>query len=425
MTNFLNQIESWNNGVANPFAGDGTSLRLVNKRRANNPAWQLALRRFREVYGNAVAGHRNSHRFVSGLMEGDYNAWSALVEGAPTVRQPRSNVLVAREAISTSDFPLLFGDTIDRLLLAKYQAHPATWRDYIKVSTVRDFRDVKRFKCSPGRGLLPALAQGESYKADKPSESSYSFAVGKYGNVRNIFWEALVNDDLGALADTPEDFAFMSAQTEWYQAAALFVANTTLYNATHAVLGTNYSNKGTALLTDESLAAALSEMGDYPGDDADGTPIMNDVRYVVVGTRQMEFKANQILNSPLVMYTGSSDTGNLPTNNLIPPEVRNAIQVRYNPFLRMLDTTNYETSWYLFSDPSFGYAVEFAFLAGYEAPSMFVRVESQTMLGGLASPSEGGFDNDAVDYKVRHVMGGSHTNAVGGWRFSWWSDGTL
>jgi hypothetical protein len=34
------------------------------------------------------------------------------------------------------------------------------------------------------------------------------------------------------------------------------------------------------------------------------------------------------------------------------------------------------------------------------------------------------FDTDSMDYKVRHVVGGSHTNAVGGWRGTYWSDGS-
>jgi len=429
MTKLMESIQTWNSGVttADLFQGDGVSVRNAH---AQNPTWDFALRRFRESYGNATKGHRSSQRFITGLLEGDYSAWSVLVDGAPRTRPQQQHPLLrrpVREAISTSDFPLLFGDTIDRLLLAKYQAHPATWRDYIKVSNVRDFRDVKRFKCSPGRGLLPVVAQGASYTLDKPTESSYSFAVVKYGNVRPIFWEALVNDDLGALHDVPSDFAFMAAQTEWNNVTALFAANATLYAVNHAgpVAGTTFSNRGTAILTTESLAAALSQMGDYPGDDADGTPVMNNVRYLVVGTEAMRFKAEQILNSPVVIYTGASDVGNLPTNNLISPDVRNNIQVRLNPFLRLQDPTNYQTSWYLFSDPSFGYGVEFAFLAGFEAPSLFVRADTQTMLGALSAPSEGGFDNDAVDYKVRHVMGGSHTNAVGGWRFSYWSDGTI
>jgi hypothetical protein len=423
----LRTVNTWESGVSTSqlFKGDGFSLRATQNRRMNNPVYQHAWFRFREAYGEAMHGNRRCRRFIRALMEGEPVAYMHLLEGAPQLpRHP--SLRITREALSTNDFPLLFGDTIDRLLLAKYDAYPQTWRDYIKTSTVQDFRDVKRFRCSPGRGLLPVVGQGGSYKADVPTETSYSFAVSKHGGVRNIFWEALINDDLGALADVPDDFAFQAAQTEWYQSASKFVANTTLYATNHSAEdGNAYSNKGTAALTTESLATALSAIGQYPGNDVDGTPVMNDIRYIVVGTREMEFKAQQILNSPLVMYTGSTDAANLPTDNLIPPEVRNAIQVRFNPFIRMLDGTNYATSWYLFSDPMFGYAIEFSFLAGYEAPSLFMRAESQIMLGGMAAPTEGGFDNDSVDYKVRHVMGGSHTNAVGGWRFSYWSDGTV
>lgn len=419
---FLESIQSYSGGVstAELFAGDGRSVCHSVAHRSQNPVYKLAKLRFREALGDAIHGGRASSNYISALREGNIYAWQKLVSGAKQSKR-------LHEAISTSDFPLLFGDTIDRILLAKYQEHVPTWEDYMKISTVRDFRDVKRFKASPGRGLLPVVAQGASYQGDIPSELSYSFAVTKYGSVRNIFWEALVNDDLGALSDVPNDFAFMAAQTEWNVATALFAANTTLYAAAHAgpVAGTTFSNFGTAELTTESLAAALSQMGDYPGDDADGTPVMNDVRYLVVGTAGMKFKAEQILNSPVVIFTGASDRDNLPTNNLISPDVRNNIQVRLNPFLRLQDATNYQTSWYLFADPNFGYAVEFARLAGYEAPSLFVRADTQVMLGGLASPADGGFDNDAVDYKVRHVMGGSHTNAVGGWRFSYFSNGTV
>jgi len=291
---------------------------------------------------------------------------------------------------------------------------------------VADFRSVKRFKASIGRGYLPLIPQGESYKSDKPSESYYEFQVNKYGGVRNIFWEALVSDDLGALRDTPDDLAAQAANTEWRFATSLFAANSTLYSTTHSVGGVNYSNKITAKLTAESLAAAIGQMGDYPSDDDDGTPIMNDPVYIVCGSKETLFKAEQILASTTVAYTGDTDAGNLPTLMIVPQEVRNRMYARYNPWIRLFDPTNYDTSWYLFSEPAMGWAVEVAFLRGYAQPQMFMRASSQMMLGGgLADPLAGGFDNDAVDYKVRHVIGGSHTNAVGGWRFTLWSDGTV
>jgi hypothetical protein len=248
--------------------------------------------------------------------------------------------------------------------------------------------------------------------------------VGKYGGVRNIFWEALINDDLQALQDTPGDFAYQAQQTESYQATALFAANSTLYGD-HVVNGATYTNLSHLEFTSDNLAAAISAMGDFPGDDSDGTPVMNDPVYIVVGTKAMQLKVEQLLNSLIVTYTGSADKANLPTANIISAELRSRMKVRYNPFLRMLDT-NYQTAWYLFAEPADGYAVEFAYLSGYEAPQLFMRASSQIMLGGgMASEMDGGFDNDAVDYKVRIVIGGSHTNAVGGWRFTYRSDGVM
>jgi hypothetical protein len=403
MSEFMQLVESYNAADASAQAlFGGRDLRgygnLTQKKRTleSHPKVGPALREFRTIYGDACAGDPQAYRIL-------------------------------KEAITTSDFPLLFGDTIDRLLLAKYRTHPATWRDYVKVSDVSDFRKAKRFKASIGRGYLPEVKELESYKSDKPSESYYEFAVQKFGGVRNISWEALINDDLGSLRDTPDDLAAQAANTEWYYVTSLFAANTDLYKTDHAVPGGTASNKLTVALTPDNLALAIGQMADFPSDDDDGTPIMNDPIYIVCGSKTTEFKATQILSSTTVAYTGGSgaaDRDNLPTMMIVPQEVRNRMFVRYNPWIRLFDPTNYDTSWYLFADKTMGWAVEAAFLRGYAQPQMFMRASSQMMLGGLADPLVGGFDNDAVDYKVRHVIGGSSTEAVGGWRFTLWSDGT-
>lgn len=367
---------------------------------------QLAETRFGPKYEKSLA---EAASFIADVFDGRRKMWQL------------------KEALSTSDFPLLFGDTIDRMMYASFQERPGDWRDYVKVvNNIADFRDVKRFRCTRGADrLYGPMGQAESYEADAVEESQYTYAVQKYGRRRDILWEALVNDDLGALQDAPADLAYQSRNTEWYVATSLFAANATLYNATHAVNGTNYSNVGTDELTAEALAEAISQMSEFPADDGE-SPVFNDPSYLVVGTKEMEFKANQILNSILVAYTGASDRGNLGTASIIPQEVRSAMKIRYNPWLRVLDPTYYDTSWYLFSEPSVGWAVEVGFLAGHEAPELFMKDSNQVLMGGgMTSPMDGDFDNDAVAYKARHVIGGSHTNAVGGWRFTFWSNGTV
>jgi hypothetical protein len=52
-----------------------------------------------------------------------------------------------------------------------------------------------------------------------------------------------------------------------------------------------------------------------------------------------------------------------------------------------------------------------------------MKAANQIRLGAGAAV-EGDFDTDARSYKILHVIGGSHTNAVGGWRFTAGSDGS-
>lgn len=374
--------------------------------------------RFRETYG-AMFTSAKSRNLMKALYMGDYDAYDYLSSGLHAQ---------LRAALSPDDFPLLFGDTIDRVLLAKYRAIESEWRTYIKVSSVMDFRDVKRFKAGRGGGILGVLQPGEAYKADKPSEAKYSYAVEKRGSVRNIFWEALIDDDLGALAETPDDFAYRARQTEAYVATGFYCAaggvNTDLYKTNHSFTNeagttTTYSNSFQHGISAAALAYVMGQMGNYPDDSGGGLPFSNDPIHLVVATREMQFKAEQIVNAPTVMSVGSTDKDNIPTINILPDQIRSRMQVHYEPMIRMWDTVNYQTRWFLFADLNDGHAVEVGFLQGYEDPQLFMRASSQLALGGgLASPMMGDFDTDSVDYKIRMVIGGSSTEDVGGWRFT-------
>ncbi|HML23548.1 MAG TPA: hypothetical protein PKD09_17965, partial [Aggregatilinea sp.] len=55
--------------------------------------------------------------------------------------------------------------------------------------------------------------------------------------------------------------------------------------------------------------------------------------------------------------------------------------------------------------------------------TMFRRSPNALGSGGLIDPMQGDFDTDTIGWKIRHVFGGSHANAAGGWRFSYFSTG--
>jgi len=392
MAEFLDLIESVeaeNASIHKLFGGDdklgkGTSVRQASASRQRDPKYQALL-------AEAVK----------------------LTKDVFTGRKPIARL---KEALSTSDFPLLFADTIDRMMLAQYRLHPSVYARFLKTSTVPDFRSVKRFKTSDGDQRLQQVPQGGSYPGGDIDEASYSFSVKKYGRRFDLLWEALMNDDLDALKDTPKRMARAAQRTEDHFAASLWVANATLFNATHAVSGTNYSNKLTGVLSLTNLKTGWNTMAGYPDEansDMVTEPIFNQPVQLVIG-RKLELAAKEIVGQ--IQYITANETNVL----------RGVLEVVVEPYIEIIDATNGGTSWYLFADKDSGHAAEVAKLRGYEEPQMFMKSPDAIRLGGgNADPIQGDFGTDNVAYKVRHVVGGSHANATGGWRFALWSDGTV
>lgn len=339
------------------------------------------------------------------------------IEGVKLIRDVfagnrSSRVMV--EAMSTSDFPLIFGDVIDRLAVQDYRADESPWRRFLKVGSVPDFRDAKRFRIYGGDNNLSEVNQLENYPEDAVDESKMEISVSKYGRMFKLGWEVFVNDDLDVMRDFPRRLARAALRTEQRFASSLYVANGTLYSGGNG-------NKGTDPLDVAALKSAFQTMANFKSPD--GEPIMNTPRYLVV-PRVLEIEAREMVGSMQLVYSGgdaSTDAAAVayPTRNVLAGK----LEVLVDPWIDVLDSSNGTTSWYLFADPSEGHAAEVAFLRGWEEPQIYQRVANATRLGG----SDGlpiHFDDDSLAFKVRHIVGGLHANALGNWRFTYWSDGS-
>lgn len=340
------------------------------------------------------------------------------IEGRVSMRQ-------VQEVMMSSEFSVLLGDTLDRVLLAKYATYTPSYRSFLRGRTVRDFRSVGSVRRNTG-GRLGSVPEGGDYPQEGLTEENFTYSVGKYGKGYPLTWEMIVNDDLDAFTSLPDDMADDAIQTEMYLAASYYVANTTLFSTTHAVVvdgtTTNYSNKGTAALAYASLIAGINAMLQFPGDQ--DKPLNNMPIYLVVPP-VLAILAQRILQSQLLIVSGGDATTGVagvaqPANT----GIEGMLQIVIDPYIPILDPTNGHTSWYLFSDPRRIHAAEYAFLRGHEQPQVFKRMANAMRLGGGTGAVEEDFDTDSIGYKVRHVFGGSHANATGGWRGAYWSDGT-
>jgi hypothetical protein len=315
------------------------------------------------------------------------------------------------EAVGTSDFPYLFGNIIDRQLLAVYRAPEDplyNWKDYVKIGSVPDFNTVRREKISGRDPLLPEVPEKGEYLAYQPSNDRYTYNVKKYGRRFDISWEAIINDSLGAFNDIPQDMAFAAKDTEAYIATSLIAAsngagNPALYGATITDAGQAITNRGSLPLTIANLQTTIGLMKNQT--DPQGKRMKIRPAYLVVPPA-LELTAKSILTSTTVAYAATAASAiPLPTNNVL---TQSGLQLRVNEWLPYIDTTKGDTAWYLFADPNYGAAVEVGYLRGSETPEVCMKASNKMMIGGgVGGAMSGDFETDNIAYRVRDIIGGT------------------
>jgi hypothetical protein len=335
-----------------------------------------------------------------------------LLSNAKGLPQHRHEYLL-REALTTSDFPYLFGDVLDRQVLASYKAVDPVWKAFVRMGTVpRIYPQVGgyRFGITGGDQHLELVAEKGEYLASDRNEARYACYVRKYGRQFDISWEAMINDDIGALKDTPERFARAAIRTEHRLTTGAF-AHDSGGAATHVASGQLYStaagevNETAALLTIANLENGVEAMAAFL--DANGEPIMNRAKYLVVPPG-LEMTARQILTSANKMWVELGGAGGplpYPTTNVIS---QYGLTLVVDPYLPVMDpvAANGLTAWYLFADPKDIAALECDYLVGHERPEICMKSSDKVSIGGgEVGPMSGDFATDNVFYRVRDIFG--------------------
>lgn len=377
--NLMDTLGSNDASVGKLFNGEGVQARTLRGRAQRDPDYNRKLLEAVRLIADVNSGHRPTYHL--------------------------------REALGTADFPNLFGDILDRQLLSNYRETPQTYRNYCSISTVPDFRVVKRFAVNGGEGRLSIVPEQTEYPEVSMSDQVYSYKVNKYGERMPFAWEAYVNDDLDAIRDTPARFGKGARRTEEYFATSLFVdANgphasfytTANKNRVHTENGASANNPPLSI---QALQDAMIVLDSQV--DANGEPIIiESIRLVVPPA--LRVVANNILNSTEIWLNlaAAAGTQQLHTQNW----VKGMVDLDINYYARQIaSSANGATSWYLFANPATSRpAIQIGFLRGHETPELFMKDSNAVRIGGGTSDAmDGDFDTDAVHYKVRHVIGGS------------------
>jgi hypothetical protein len=290
------------------------------------------------------------------------------------------------ESLTTTTFAEIMGDSITRAMLANYrQLGLDTWRQFVRVNRVNDFRTQRRQRMG-GYGNLPAVNQGAPYLSmTTPGDEEATYAPSKRGGTEDLTIEAIANDDLNALREIPRRMSRAAAQTlhEFiydFFATAAGVGITMTYDAT-ALFHANHTNTSTVALSQAELTArrnAMLKQTDMSNSKRLG--IRPRFLLVPIDLEQLAYELTESDKKP---------AGNNNEPNFTRRFGLNTIVVEY-----WTDATN----WYLVADPADSPTIEVGFFNGQEEPELLIQDQ----------PTNGNvFAADKITYKIRHIYGGT------------------
>ena len=302
------------------------------------------------------------------------------------------------ETLTTSDFPIMLGAAYGRELQQEYAAIAPVWQRFAKRLTVPDFRKRTLVDIMGGRAALEKVREGSEYPARAADESEREFQVDKYGARFPLTWEMLKNDDLGAFRDFPQRLATAARETEER------IALLPLFNAAGTGLSSFLTPRVNAgkTLNRANLNAAFADIASRR--DYDNRPVIVTQPILLVPSALAQAAADIVsVVKNIDPVTGDERAGSGLTYT---PEIV------VDPWLDIVGagyTSNAKT-WYLLPPPSTSVkpGVGVAFMNGEETPDLRVKNDQGNRVGGGAvGPEEGSFDDDTIQYRVRHIIGGT------------------
>lgn len=271
---------------------------------------------------------------------------------------------------TTSDFPILLGGGVTRTLRDAYAQAPQTWRPLGQQTTVQDFRTTTRAALGDIAALEEVKEHGE-YKYGKLEEEGAPIRVTKFGKIIPITWEAVINDDLGALTRIPRAYGLAAAETESNLVWNLILSNPNFTdgNAIFVAAHGNLAGSGGAINT-TTLGAARAAMRKQKSKA--GAFLNVEPRYLVVGPDK-ELEAFQFTSSQYVPAKNSDINDGRNTSLIV-----------------IVDGRITGNQWYLFTEAGLIDTFEYAYLEG--EPGVFTETRE-------------GFEVDGMEIKARLVFG--------------------
>lgn len=316
-----------------------------------------------------------------------------------------------KETMGSDDFPTLFGDITDRLILTAYTNIPKQMRQICRIARNQNMKQVRRSRNNGLVRRLQEVAEGAPYESRAQTVDHFTYTPRKFGARVDLTWEAWINDDLGFFGNIANDLAASAVNTEEFLLTSLFWDSAGPIETYFNVTGIGQDGVSVLPLTAANLSVAIAEMsGATTGfRNVEGEPVANRPAFLVVPPA-LEFTAKAILNASRLGPSGNA------TPTLIETLMaEQGLTLIIEPWIPVIVTTGTlaATTWALFSGTVD--SCELGMLAGHESPELFMKNPNAQRLGGGMDPFDGDFETDEISWKVRHIQGETSLDERGGW----------
>jgi phage head maturation protease len=293
--------------------------------------------------------------------------------------------LLQRAAMrTTSDFAALLSGVGNRSLLPAYQAARSPLVQIFRKQSRTDFRASYDLRIGEISELKKVTEAGE-IKSVGRSELSQSYLIDTYAGMFTLSRKALINDDLGAFADSARAFGQAAATTEAKLMVALLESNPVMAEDNVALFHATHGNLGTAAAIDTvPLSEARKSLRKMKGLDGK-TPIAVQPKYMIVSADN-ETAAEQALASIAATTTAESNP------------FAGSLTLLVDPRLAALP-------WYVAGDPSQVPCLSYALLSGNEVPT--VEVQNLWDVLGTSVRAYHDFGVGAQDYRGLYKNAGA------------------
>lgn len=270
---------------------------------------------------------------------------------------------------TTSDFPLILADSINRRLRDTYMEALPTWQPFCSRATAPNFKKMKVVALGAVSSFKKVGESGE-YQYGTMGESGEEYAVEKSGIIIALTYEAMVNDDLSAFDRIPRGLTAAARRQESNTIYDILMGNPTmadgeqLFSAAHGNIAATGS-----VITDAALDAARQAMRTQK--DGDNVYLNITPEYLIVGPT-LEGAARKMITREVV------------------PGKTSDVNIWAAAFNLIVDPRITDKKWFLAASPAQIDTIEYAYLAGEE---------------GMSTTMRSGFEVDGLEIKVRHVFG--------------------